>query len=67
MLFAAVFTAAPVHAQDEAVLTVGEESVSLADFEHIFLKNNRDSVITDDALNEYMELFINFKLKVQAA
>ena len=67
MLFAAVFTAAPVHAQDEAVLTVGEESVSLADFEHIFLKNNRDSVITEAALDEYMELFINFKLKVQAA
>ena len=67
MLLAAVFTAAPVHAQDEAVLTVGEESVSLADFEHIFLKNNRDSVITEAALDEYMELFINFKLKVQAA
>ena len=67
ILFAAAFTAAPVHAQDEAVLTVGEESVSLADFEHIFLKNNRDSVITEAALDEYMELFINFKLKVQAA
>jgi peptidyl-prolyl cis-trans isomerase SurA len=67
MLFAAAFTAAPVHAQDEAVLTVGVESVSLADFEHIFLKNNRDSVITEAALDEYMELFINFKLKVQAA
>ena len=67
MFFAAAFTAAPVHAQDEAVLTVGEESVSLADFEHIFLKNNRDSVITEAALDEYMELFINFKLKVQAA
>ena len=67
MLFAAVFTAAPLRAQDAAVLTVGEESVSLADFEHIFLKNNRDSVITEAALDEYMELFINFKLKVQAA
>ena len=52
MLFVAAFTAAPVHAQDEAVLTVGEESVSLADFEHIFLKNNRDSVITEAALDE---------------
>ena len=66
MLFAAAFAGAPIHAQ-EAVLTVGEESVSLADFEHIFLKNNRDSIITEAALDEYMELFINFKLKVQAA
>ena len=51
----------------ESVLTVGEEAVSLADFKHIFLKNNRDSAITAAALDEYMELFINFKLKVQAA
>ena len=49
------------------ILTVGSEEVSSADFQHVFLKNNRDSVITEDALNEYMELFINFKLKVQAA
>lgn len=49
------------------VLRVGTEIVTIADFEHIFLKNNRDSVITREALDEYMELFINFKLKVQAA
>ncbi len=67
LLLAVVFTAAPSNAQDEAVLTVGKESVSLADFEHIFLKNNRDSLITQAALDEYMELFVNFKLKVQAA
>ena len=64
----AVITSAPSYqAQENAVLTVGTESVSLADFKHIFLKNNRDSVITQAALDEYMELFINFKLKVQAA
>ena len=49
------------------ILSVGEETVILGDFEHIFLKNNRDSVITQKALDEYLELFINFKLKVQAA
>ncbi|MDE0872087.1 MAG: hypothetical protein OSA37_09240, partial [Flavobacteriales bacterium] len=49
------------------ILSVGEETVILGDFEHIFLKNNRDSVITQTALDEYLELFINFKLKVQAA
>ena len=56
------------HAQNETtILTVGDETVSAADFEHVFLKNNRDSVITIASLDEYMELFINFKLKVQAA
>ena len=43
-----------------------DENAAIAE-EHVFLKNNRDSVITEAALNEYMELFINFKLKVQAA
>ena len=56
------------HAQESGtILTVGTEEVNAADFQHVFLKNNRDSVITEAALNEYMELFINFKLKVQAA
>jgi hypothetical protein len=67
MLLGTVLATAPVHAQNDAVLTVGTETVSISDFEHIFLKNNRDSVITQEALDEYMELFINFKLKVQAA
>lgn len=56
-------------AQDKkaTVLTVAGENVSLEEFENIFRKNNRDSVITQKALDEYMELFINFKLKVKEA
>ena len=65
MLFAAAFTAVPVHAQDEVVLTVGEESVSLADFEH-FLKNNRDSVITE-AVRRTHGVVHQLQTKVQAA
>lgn len=49
------------------VLTVEDEKVSLADFEAVFRKNNRDTAITTQALDEYMELFINFKLKVREA
>jgi peptidyl-prolyl cis-trans isomerase SurA len=50
-----------------SVLSVDGEDVSLEEFENIFRKNNRDSVVTKAALDEYMELFINFKLKVHAA
>ena len=46
------------------VLRVGNELVTLDDFTHVYGKNNRDSVYTIDALDEYMELFVNFKLKV---
>jgi peptidyl-prolyl cis-trans isomerase SurA len=49
------------------VLEVGSELVTLADFKHVYGKNNRDSVYTVEALDEYMELFVNFKLKVLEA
>ena len=49
------------------VLEVGGELVTLADFKHVYGKNNRDSVYTVEALDEYMELFVNFKLKVLEA
>ena len=53
--------------QETYVLEVGNELVSLADFTHVYGKNNRDSVYTVEALDEYMELFVNFKLKVLEA
>jgi peptidyl-prolyl cis-trans isomerase SurA len=49
------------------VVKVGDTYVPLADFDHIFRKNNRDGVATAEALDAYMELFINFKLKVLEA
>ena len=56
-----------VFAQNTDVLDIAGERVSLADFEHVFGKNNRDSLYTVEALDEYMQLFINFKLKVREA
>ena len=59
----------PVLAQDKnaTVLSVDGEPTSLEEFENIFRKNNRDSAISQQSLDEYMELFINFKLKVKEA
>ena len=65
-LFLCLFLALP-GAQAQTVVTVAGEAVSADDFAHIFKKNNRDSLITPSSLDEYMELFIDFKLKVQAA
>ena len=60
----AFFFSFSAFAQDKnaAVLVVDGEPTSLEEFENIFRKNNRDSVITAQSLDEYMELFINFKL-----
>ena len=51
----------------DIVLTLNGEEVTREEFENIYKKNNRDSAVTQKALDDYMELFINFKLKVHAA
>jgi peptidyl-prolyl cis-trans isomerase SurA len=48
----------------ETVMTVGPEQVSLGEFESIFKKNNTENKITKEYLDEYTELFIDFKRKV---
>ena len=69
-LFAAAHLSAaqtPDNATETIVLRVGNDNVTLEDFEHVFRKNNKDSVTTTEALDAYMELFVNFKLKVLEA
>jgi peptidyl-prolyl cis-trans isomerase SurA len=58
---------AGVAKSQQTVLTIDGETVSLEEFETIFKKNNRDSVITPASLDEYMKLYINFRLKVAEA
>ena len=53
---------------DEVLLSVGDDKIILNEFKLIFFKNNHnDSIITKDYLDEYMQLFINFRLKVKEA
>lgn len=52
---------------EKILLTIENEKVTLEDFESIYRKNNNDAEITREALDEYLELFINFKLKVHEA
>lgn len=54
--------------KDPILLTVGGDPVTKAEFEAIYRKNNtKDTDQSRKALEEYMELFVNFKLKVKAA
>ena len=57
------------YAQDnEVILSVGEDQISLAEFKSIFYKNNHnDTLITKEYLDDYMQLFVNFRLKVKEA
>jgi peptidyl-prolyl cis-trans isomerase SurA len=54
--------------KDLILLTVGGDPVSKAEFEAIYHKNNtKETDQSRKALEEYMDLFVNFKLKVKAA
>jgi len=49
------------------ILQIDNKTISLAEFENIFYKNNYNDTIDKQYLDEYIELFINFKLKVLEA
>ncbi len=53
---------------EPVLLTIDKERISVSEFEHIF-KKNFDLLIdkSQQEVDNYLELFINFKLKIQAA
>lgn len=52
---------------DPVVMTVNGVDVTRSEFEYSFNKNNTDLVVDKKSLDEYVELFVNYKLKVAAA
>ncbi|MDG2139118.1 MAG: peptidylprolyl isomerase [Flavobacteriales bacterium] len=55
-----------VFSQD-ILLEIEDDKITLGEFKHIFNKNNDNPNIDKEYLDEYIELFINFKLKVREA
>ena len=53
--------------QDQVVMEVGGKKVTKAEFLQIYLKNNSNPKYDKQSLDEYMELFKKFKLKVVEA
>ena len=49
------------------LLTIEDENISLEEFKTVFYKNNNNTELSKEYLDEYMELFVNFKLKVRNA
>jgi len=51
------------------LLTIGGENVTKSEFLNVYQKNNQNKTapIDQKSLNEYLELYINFKLKVKEA
>lgn len=53
--------------EDPVLMTINGEPVMLSEFMYIYEKNNQESSLEKKTMEEYLELFINFKLKVTEA
>ena len=52
---------------DKVLLTIDDNKITKAEFERIYKKNNTSTVYDSKSAEEYLELFINYKLKVMEA
>ena len=52
---------------DPVIMTINGQPVSRSEFEYSYNKNNSDGVVDKKTVEEYVDLFVNYKLKVAAA
>ena len=52
---------------DPVIMTVNGNPVLKSEFEYVYNKNNSNNAIDKKTLEEYVDLFVNFKLKVEEA
>lgn len=69
LLFASsTLTFAQTNNDDAVLLTIDNNKITKGEFVRIYKKNNsKETQIDNKSLNDYLELFINFKLKVLEA
>jgi len=65
----AVLIVSKVSAQnaEKILMTVGDEKISVEEFWNIYKKNNTEKSIDKKSIDEYLDLYTNFRLKVNEA
>jgi len=59
---------APVAISDPVLVNVAGQNITRSEFERVYYKNNNKGTANDEkSIRDYMELFINYKLKVKEA
>ncbi|MEI7896778.1 MAG: peptidylprolyl isomerase [bacterium] len=67
-LFVSIFSSKAQVGNDEVLMTIAGKRVYVSEFMNIYQKNNvKGETIDKKSLDEYLDLFINFKLKVKQA
>lgn len=64
---AGLVAAMSVVAQDPVLMTIDGKSVMASEFMYIYEKNNQEASLDPKTMDEYLDLFVNFKLKVTEA
>lgn len=67
LLLAVVAMSMSVMAQKETLMTINGKAVSAEEFLYIYEKNNQAGAVDPKTMDEYLDMFINFKLKVAEA
>ena len=53
--------------ESKTFIDFGDEKVSKAEFKRVYLKNNSGEMVSKSTVDEYLDLYVNFKLKVKEA
>ena len=53
--------------QDQVLMTINDQPIMASEFLYIYEKNNQEGSLDKKTMDEYLDLFINFKLKVTEA
>ncbi|MDR3060793.1 MAG: peptidylprolyl isomerase, partial [Dysgonamonadaceae bacterium] len=67
ILFSALLIAQNNQVNDPVIMNVNGKDIRKSEFEYIYRKNNTEEAIDKKSLEEYLELFKNFRLKVTEA
>ena len=52
---------------DPIIMTIGGKNIKRSEFEYAYNKNAAETTIDEKSIDEYVDLFVNYKLKVIAA
>ncbi len=67
-LFANYSSIASEQTSDPVLLKINEREITVSEFEYVYTKNNLNPQVMDPkSIEEYLELFVNFNLKVYEA
>lgn len=61
------FSTVFIFAQDPTLVTINGKEISKSAFEYLYTKNNVNTSLDKKSMEEYFDMFINFKLKVAEA